>query len=76
MGEVFTALRDKPCKKTVNTIAEKTVRTVKARDCPVCSPRITEGMRDFLEMFGRKIEETVSQVSSTLRSVIAVNKFL
>ena len=76
MGEVFTALRDKPCKKTVNTIAEKTVRTVKARDCPVCSPRITEGMRDFLEMFGRKIEETVSQVSSTLRSVIAVNNFL
>ena len=75
MEEVFTALRDKPCKEAMRAIAEKTVQTVKARNCPVCSPRITEGMRDFLEMFGRKIEERVSQVSSALRNIIDVNNF-
>ena len=75
MEETFTALRDKPCKETVKAIAEKTVQTVKARNCAVCSPMITEGMRDFLEMFGRKIDEMVSQVGFTLCNIIDVNKF-
>ena len=65
MEETFTALRDKPCKETVKASAEKTVQTVKTRNCPVCSPKITEGMRDFLDLFTRKVEETVSQVSYT-----------
>ena len=63
MEETFIALRDKPCKETVQASAEKTVQTVKARNCQACSPKITEGMRDFLDLFTRKIEETVSQVS-------------
>ena len=63
MEETFLALRDKPCKETVQALAEKTVQTVKARNCQTCSPKVTEGMRDFLDLFTRKIEETVSQVS-------------
>ena len=61
--ETFTALRDKPCKETVQACAEKTVQAVKAKNCEACSPKISEGMRDFLDLFTRKIEETVSQVS-------------
>ena len=67
MGETFIALRDKPCKSTVQASAEKTVQEVKARDCGACSPKVTEGMRDFVELFARKIEETVSQVSRIAR---------
>ena len=66
MEETFTALRDKPCKETVKVCAEKTAQTVKARNCQVCSAKITEGMRDFLDLFTRKIEETVSQVCCSL----------
>ena len=65
MEETFTTLRDKPCTETVKASAEKTVQTVKARNCPACSPKVTEGMRDFVDLFTRKIEETVSQVSYT-----------
>ena len=63
MEEVFTVLRDKPCKLTVQACAEKTVQAVKAQNCQACSPKITEGMRDFVDLFVRKIEEVVSQVS-------------
>ena len=66
MEETFTALRDKPCKETVKASAEKTMQTVKARSCRVCSVKITEGMRDFLDLFTGKIEETVSQVRRIL----------
>ena len=66
MEETFTELRDKPCKETVKDIAEKTVQTVKARNCRWCSSRVTEGMRDFVDLFTREIEETVSHVSSIL----------
>jgi hypothetical protein len=52
MEETFLALRDKPCKETV--------QTVRARNWQACSPKITEGMRDFLDLFARKIEDTVS----------------
>ena len=63
MEETFTALRDKPCKETLKVSAEKTVQAVKAQGCQTCSPKITEGMRDFLDLLTRKIEETVSKVS-------------
>ncbi|KAG6381733.1 hypothetical protein JVT61DRAFT_337 [Boletus reticuloceps] len=66
MEETFTALRDKPCNETVKTSAEKTVQTVKARNCQACSPTITEGMRDFVDLFTRKIDETVSQIELEL----------
>ena len=62
MEETFTGLQDKPCKETVKASAEKTVQTVKARSCTACSPRIADGMRDFVDLFTKKIEETVSQV--------------
>ena len=65
MEETFTALRDKPSKKTVQASAEKAVQSVKARNCQACSPRVTEGMRDFVELFERKVDETVSQVRTT-----------
>ncbi|KAF8141477.1 hypothetical protein EV363DRAFT_1308211 [Boletus edulis] len=67
MEETFTALRDKPCKETVKTSAEKTVQTVKARNCKTCSPTVTEGMRDFVDLFTKKIDETVPQIELELR---------
>ena len=66
MEETFAALREKPCKATVQASAEKMVPTVKAQKCQICSSHITEGMRGFVDLFARKIEETVSQVSHTL----------
>ncbi|KAF8420911.1 hypothetical protein L210DRAFT_3654707 [Boletus edulis BED1] len=66
MEETFTALRDRPCKETVKATADKTVQTVKARNCQACSPKITEGMRDFVDLFSSKIDETVSQIELEL----------
>ena len=66
MEETFTALQDKPCKETVKVSAEKTEQTVKARNCQACSTKITEGMRDFVDLFTRKTEETVSQARFSL----------
>ncbi|KAH0836777.1 hypothetical protein J3R83DRAFT_8526 [Lanmaoa asiatica] len=63
LEETFLALRDKPCKETVQAAAEKTAQSVKARNCEACSPRVTEGMRDFSDLFARKVEEVVSQVN-------------
>ena len=71
MEETFTELRDKPCMATVQASAEKTVLAVKAKNCQACSPRITEGMRDFLDLFQRKIEEIVSEVGVVLLAKIA-----
>ena len=65
MEETFTVLRDKPCKETLQTTAEKTVQAIKSLNCQSCSPKISEGMRDFVDFFAGKIEEVVSQVSST-----------
>ena len=66
MEVTFAALRDRPCMETVKASAEKTVQAVKARNCSTCSPKVTEGMRDFVDLLMRKIDETVSQVSSIL----------
>ena len=66
MEETFTALRDKPCKSTVQASAEKTVQEVKASGCGACSPKVTEGMHELVKLFSRTIEKTVSQVSCTL----------
>ena len=63
MEETFTTLRDKPCLESVKSSAEKAVQTVKARNCQACSPMVAEGMREFVDCFARKIDETVSQVS-------------
>ena len=63
MDETFIALRDKPCKATVQALLEKTVQNVKAGGCQGCAPKIADGMRDLLDLFARKIEETVSQVN-------------
>ena len=63
MEETFMMLRDKPCKKTVKASAEKTVKAVGAQGC-TCSTKVPDGMRDFVDLFTRKIEEMVAQVSS------------
>ena len=77
MEETFTALRDTPCKETLKAVAEKAVQTVKALNCGVCSGKITEGMRDFVELCTRKVEETVSQVGSApIETHIDLNSFL
>ena len=77
MEETFMGLQDKPCKETEKASAEKTVQTVKARGCQVCSPKVTEGMRDFVDLFTRKIDETVSRVScNPLKSFIDLDNFL
>ena len=66
MEGTFVELQDKPCKATVQAFAEKTVETVKARNCQGCSPTVTEGMRDFADLFVRKVEEVVSKASRIL----------
>ena len=63
MEETFMTLRDKPCKETVKASAEKTVQSVKAQGCN-CSTSVADGMRDFVDLLTRKIEETVAQVNS------------
>ena len=73
MEETFTALREKPCESTLQASAEKTVREVKAKKCRACSPKIAEGMRDFVELFARKMEEAVSQVSCISVSLVNVH---
>lgn len=70
MVETFAALRDKPCRVTVESFAAKTVQSVRARNCPTCSVNISEHMRDFSELLTRKVDEVVSEV----RSVILVRK--
>ena len=77
MEEAFTALRDKPCAATVQAFADKTVQAVKARNCQACSPKVTEGMRDFVDLFARKIDETVSQVICLLHHfhIVGANDF-
>jgi len=66
MEETFKELRDKPCKETVQAAAEKTVQSVKALNCQACSPKVTEGMRDFSDLFVKKVEEVVSQIELEL----------
>ena len=65
MEEALTVLRDKPCKETLQATAEKTVQAIQSLNCQACSLKISEGMRDFVDFFAMKIEEAVSQVSST-----------
>ena len=67
MEETFMALQDKPCKETVKAFAEKTVQAVRAQGCTTCSTRVPDSMRDFVDLFARKIEETVDQVNSITR---------
>lgn len=62
MKEVFLELQEKPCGATVTSLAEKTVQTVKARNCPTCSASITEGMRNFSDLLAKKVEEVVSRI--------------
>lgn len=66
MEETFVALRDKPCRATVESVAAKTVQSVKGRNCPGCSGTISEGMRDFSELLTGKVEEVVSKVRSII----------
>lgn len=66
MEDTFTALRNKPCKETVQAFVENTVQIVKTQGCEGCAPKITEGMCDFVDLFARKVENAVSQVSCTL----------
>ena len=70
MEETFTALRDKPCKSTVQASAEKTAQEVKARGCGACSLKATEGTRELVKLFARKIEKTVSQVSCIITEIL------
>ncbi|KAF8555643.1 hypothetical protein OG21DRAFT_1483690 [Imleria badia] len=66
MEETFTALRDKPCKETVQASAEMAVQRVKARNCQACNLKITGGMRDLVDLIARKTDETVTQVELKL----------
>ena len=63
MEETFVSLREKPCGETVASQAAKTVESVRGRNCPTCSARITKGMRDFSDLLTKMVEVVVSQVS-------------
>ncbi|KAF8553554.1 hypothetical protein OG21DRAFT_1211561 [Imleria badia] len=62
MEGMFGVLREKPCGATVASLADKTVQSVKERNCPACSANITEGMRDFSDLLSRKVEEVISPI--------------
>lgn len=64
MDETFEALRDKPCKTTIDSFPEKTVKRVRNEKCQTCSINISEGMREFSELLTKKIEEVISKVRS------------
>jgi hypothetical protein len=64
MNETFEALQDKPCKATIDSWVEKTVKKVRNENCQVCSANISEGVRVFCELLTKKIEEVVSKVRS------------
>lgn len=66
MVETFVALRDKPCRATVESFAAKTVQSVRAQGCPACSVSISERMEDFSKLMVRKVEEVVSKVRSVM----------
>jgi hypothetical protein len=66
MEETFVALRDKPCRATVESFVEKTVQSVRAQGCPICSVNISEHMRELSELLTRKVEEVVSEVCSVI----------
>ena len=72
MEETFIALQDKPCEKAVQTSSEKMAQAVKARNRQACSSKVTEGMRSFVELFTKKINEAFSQVSTTLMEAHSV----
>ena len=62
MVETFAALRDNPCRATVESFAAKTVQNVTAQSCLTCSDNISEYMRDSSELLTAKVEEAVSKV--------------
>ncbi|KAN0088147.1 hypothetical protein V8E55_005204 [Tylopilus felleus] len=62
MEETFVSLREKPCGETVASQAAKTVESVRGRNCPTCSARITKGMRDFSDLLTKMVEVVVSQI--------------
>ncbi|KAG9313125.1 hypothetical protein JVU11DRAFT_6575 [Chiua virens] len=62
MEQTFVELRDKPCKATIESHAVKTVQSIKGKNCISCSPHVEEGMRGLVELFGKKLDEVVSQI--------------
>ena len=62
MTETFAALRDNPCRETVESFAPRTVQTVRAQNCPICSVNISDYMRVISGLFTAKVEEVVSKV--------------
>ncbi|KAI9464705.1 hypothetical protein HD554DRAFT_1249783 [Boletus coccyginus] len=62
MEETFVALRDKPCRETVESFVAKTVQSVRKQNCPTCSVNISGHMRDFSELLTRKVDEIVSKI--------------
>ncbi|KAI5995634.1 hypothetical protein EDD15DRAFT_2195589 [Pisolithus albus] len=57
-------LRDKPCAETIRRNVEMAIQAVRQRNCSNCSVSAPAGMRDFGELFIRKVEELISTVSS------------
>ncbi|KAI9464706.1 hypothetical protein HD554DRAFT_2121096 [Boletus coccyginus] len=65
MEDSFNALRNKPCKETVQAFTEKTVKLVEKLHCPVCSSTMGEVIREYSDLLVRKVEVVVSKVSCT-----------
>ncbi|KIK76160.1 hypothetical protein PAXRUDRAFT_835437 [Paxillus rubicundulus Ve08.2h10] len=64
--KIFILLRDKPCRATIDMSAEEVIRSVRQRNCPNCSPRVAETMREFVTVFAGKVEKAISQVELEL----------
>ncbi|KAI6013539.1 hypothetical protein EDC04DRAFT_691404 [Pisolithus marmoratus] len=62
METTFQTLKEKPCAQTVYESAEKTIEEVRRRNCQSCSPNIATVMKQFADMFAKKVEELVAEV--------------
>lgn len=60
-------LRDKPCAETIRRSVEKAIQTVRQCNCSHCPASAPAGMRDFGELFIRKVEELISTIELELR---------
>ncbi|KAI6149583.1 hypothetical protein BKA82DRAFT_995139 [Pisolithus tinctorius] len=62
MEATFQTLKEKPCAQTVYQAAEKNIEQVRRRNCQSCSPDIATVMKQFADLFAKKVEELVSEV--------------
>ncbi|KAI6097666.1 hypothetical protein EDD16DRAFT_594554 [Pisolithus croceorrhizus] len=62
MEATFQTLKEKPCAQTVHEAVERTIEEVRRRNCTTCSPSIATVLKQFGDLFAKKVEDLVSEV--------------